>query len=258
LEFIPFETTKDGNGNGSMDGGAGGMDSGAVQEGAWEKEVKEIFTAALEGKAPDAREAESWKTFILTRLAAEYHSKGWAMQLHIAAIRNINSRAFKAQGANTGYDAVHDRPVSAKLAKLLDYLESQGRLPKTIFYSLNFKDFYALGTVMGGFQGTGPGGRPGIPGKMQLGSGWWFLDHKDGMEDQMKLLGNIGLLSRFVGMLTDSRSFLSYPRHEYFRRILCNMLGTWAEEGEIPHDFELLSSMVRDISFGNAQRYFGT
>ncbi|GHT60667.1 uronate isomerase [Spirochaetia bacterium] len=244
LEFLPFETSK----------GAG---FGPVSESAWEKEVRETFAAALAGKVPDAREAESWKTFLLTRLAAEYHDKGWAMQIHIAAIRNVNTRSFKALGADTGYDAVHDHPVATKLARLLDYLEAQGKLPKTIFYSLNFKDFYTLGTVMGGFQGNGPDGGPGLPGKMQLGSGWWFLDHKDGMEDQMKLLGNIGLLSRFVGMLTDSRSFLSYPRHEYFRRILCNILGTWAEDGEIPNDFKLLGGMVRDISFGNAQRYFG-
>ncbi|GHV55308.1 uronate isomerase [Spirochaetia bacterium] len=244
LEYIPFETTK----------GAG---NGAVQEGAWEKEAGATFAAALAGKAPDSRDAESWKTFILTRLAAEYHDKGWAMQIHIAAIRNVNSRAFKALGADTGYDAVHDQPVAAKMVRFLDYLESQGKLPKTIFYSLNFKDFYTLGTVMGGFQGNGVDGGPGIPGKMQLGSGWWFLDHKDGMEDQMKILGNIGQLSSFVGMLTDSRSFLSYPRHEYFRRILCNILGTWAEDGEIPNDFKLLGGMVRDISFGNAQQYFG-
>ncbi|GHT90897.1 uronate isomerase [Spirochaetia bacterium] len=244
LEFIPFETAK-------------GADGGPVREEVWEKEVRDIFSAALEGKAPDARAAESWKTFMLTRLAAEYHEKGWAMQLHAAAIRNVNSRALKLLGPNTGYDAVHDHPAAAKLARLLDYLESQGRLPKTIFYSLNFKDFYTLGTVMGGFQGNSLAGGSGLPGKMQLGSGWWFLDHKDGMEDQMKLLGNIGLLSRFVGMLTDSRSFLSYPRHEYFRRILCNILGTWAEDGEIPNDFKLLGGMVRDISFGNAQRYFG-
>jgi glucuronate isomerase len=172
------------------------------------------------------------------------------MQLHVAAIRNINSRMFKALGPDTGYDAVHDHPIAANLARFLDLLEARGKLPKTILYSLNFKDFYTLGTIMGAFQGEG------IPGKMQLGSAWWFLDHRDGMEDQMKLLGNIGLLSRFVGMLTDSRSFLSYPRHEYFRRILCNLLGIWAEAGEIPHDFDLLSAMVKDISFRNAAQYF--
>jgi glucuronate isomerase len=173
------------------------------------------------------------------------------MQIHLSAIRNVNSRALGELGADTGYDSIHDHPVSATLARFLDYLEASGTLPKTILYSLNPKDFYPLATIMGSFQGQSPG-------KMQLGSAWWFLDHRDGMENQMKILANVGLLSRFVGMLTDSRSFLSYPRHEYFRRILCNILGDWTEEGEIPADFKLLGRMVRDISFGNAQGYFET
>jgi glucuronate isomerase len=150
----------------------------------------------------------------------------------------------------------HDQPVSAKLARLLDTIEKRGKLPKTILYSLNPKDFYPLATIMGSFQGGGIPGTPSIPGKMQLGSAWWFLDHRDGMENQMRLLANVGLLSRFVGMLTDSRSFLSYPRHEYFRRILCNLIGTWAANGEVPEDFALLGGTVKDISFGNALRYF--
>jgi glucuronate isomerase len=221
------------------------------EEGAWERGLEEVFAGALEGRAPSAGDAESWQTFILTRLAAEYRRRGWVMQIHLSAIRGINSRAQRELGADTGYDSVHDHPVSAKLARFLDYLESSGALPKTILYSLNPKDFYPLATIMGSFQGQSPG-------KMQLGSAWWFLDHRDGMEQQMKLLANVGLLSRFVGMLTDSRSFLSYPRHEYFRRILCNMLGGWAEEGEIPADLGLLGGMVKDISFNNAQRYFET
>jgi glucuronate isomerase len=220
-------------------------------EGAWEKALDGVLSAALDGRAPSPGEAESWKTFLLTRLAAEYKNRGWAMQLHLSAIRGVNSRALGELGPDTGYDSVHDHPVSAKLARFLDYLESAGRLPKTILYSLNPKDFYPLATIMGSFQGQGPG-------NMQRGSAWWFLDHKDGMENQMRLLANAGLLSRFVGMLTDSRSFLSYPRHEYFRRILCNILGDWAEEGEAPADFELLGGLVRDISFRNAQRYFET
>jgi glucuronate isomerase len=234
LEYIPFETARNGG-------------SGAE----WEKEVNETFTRVVSGGAAEKRAMESYKTFILNFLGAEYYERGWVMQLHLSAIRNTNSRAFKNLGPDTGYDAVHDHPAAANLARLLDLLEGRDKLPKTILYSLNFKDFYPLGTIMGGFQGGG------IPGKMQLGSSWWFLDHRDGMEDQMKLLGNIGLLSRFVGMLTDSRSFLSYPRHEYFRRILCNILGTWAEEGEIPNDPALLDAMVKDISFRNAERYFG-
>jgi glucuronate isomerase len=159
---------------------------------------------------------------------------------------------FNTLGPDTGFDAVHDHQIAEKLAKLLDLMQQRGALPKTILYSLNPKDYYVLGTLMGCFQGDE------IPGKIQLGSAWWFCDHKDGMEEQMKLLGNLGLLPRFIGMLTDSRSFLSYPRHEYFRRILCNIIGTWAEDGEIPNDRELLQRIAADISFWNAERYFST
>jgi glucuronate isomerase len=149
-----------------------------------------------------------------------------------------------------GFDAVNDFPmVAEKLPRLLDMLHYRGKLPKMILYSLNPRDLYVMATHMGCFQEA-------MPGKMQLGAAWWFLDHIEGMEAQMRLLGNTGLLSRFIGMLTDSRSFLSYPRHEYFRRILCNILGTWAENGEIPNDFDMLGGMVRDISFMNARRYF--
>jgi glucuronate isomerase len=233
LDYTPFEAAGDGS-------------AGAL----WEKEAGATFAKVLGGGKADERAMESYKTFVFSFLGKEYAEKGWAMQIHVAAIRSINTRAFQAIGPDTGYDAVHDFPISGKLARFLDCLEQQGKLPKTILYSLNPKDFYPLTTIMGCFQG-------GIPGKMQFGSAWWFLDHIDGMVDQMKLLANEGLLSRFIGMLTDSRSFLSYPRHEYFRRILCKILGTWAEAGEIPNDFDLLSGMVKDISFGNALRYFG-
>ena len=231
LDFLPFEI-------------AGGGTK-------WEKDAGEVFTKVIGGGKADAREAESFKTFVLCFLSAEYHDRGWAMQIHLSALRSANTRALKALGPDTGYDAVHDHPVAEKLSRFLDHMEQQDKLPKTILYSLNIKDFYVLATIMGSFQGSG------IPGKMQLGSSWWFLDHLDGMEAQMKILGNVGLLSRFIGMLTDSRSFLSYPRHEYFRRILCNILGTWAENGEIPNDPVLLGGMAKDISFGNALRYFG-
>jgi glucuronate isomerase len=234
LEYLPFEAAADGS-TGSR----------------WEKEAGESFVRALAGEAIRGREAESYKTFVLCFLGGEYHDRGWAMQLHLSPLRNTNTRAFKTLGPDTGYDAIHDHPQAAKLARFLDLLEERGKLPKTILYSLNIKDFYPMASIMGSFQGEG------IPGKMQLGSAWWFLDHRDGIEAQLRLLGNVGLLSRFVGMLTDSRSFLSYPRHEYFRRILCNLLGTWAEEGEIPGDFALLSGMVKDISFGNIKRYLG-
>jgi glucuronate isomerase len=232
LEYIPFELAEDGS-------------SGS----AWEKEAGETFKKALAGRKGDRRSLESYKTFMLRFFGAEYHDRGWVMQLHLAVIRGVNSRMLKTLGPDTGYDGVQDHQIAENLAGFLDMLEACEKLPKTILYTLNPKDYPALGTIMGAFQG-------GVPGKMQLGSAWWFLDHRDGMEDQMKILGNLGLLSRFVGMLTDSRSFLSYPRHEYFRRILCNILGTWVEAGEIPQDFTLLCSMVRDISFRNAARYF--
>ena len=223
----------------------------------WEQEMKDIFAQALGGKKPDAKGNEAWKTFILNFCGQEYAERGWVMQIHIAAIRNNNTAALAALGPDTGYDAVHDYLVAEKLARFMDMLLTRGKLPKTILYSLNIKDLYSMATLMGCFQGESDPAKQAIPGKIQLGSGWWFLDHIDGMEAQMRLLGNTGLLSRFVGMLTDSRSFLSYPRHEYFRRILCNILGTWAENGEVPNDLGLLGSMVRDISFRNAQRYFG-
>jgi len=212
--------------------------------------ANETFNRVMDGERADQASCDSFKTLVLCHLASFYAEKNWAMQIHLSAIRNNNTRMFKALGPDTGYDAIHDHKCAASLSRFLDTMEQQGKLPRTILYSLNFADFYPLATISGCFQG-------GIPGKMQLGSSWWFLDHKDGMEDQMKLLANVGLLSRFVGMLTDSRSFLSYPRHEYFRRILCNILGTWAEAGEIPNDFNLLSGITRDISFGNARRYFG-
>ena len=228
----------------------------AVSFTQWEKEIKEIFAAAMDGNAPDERGAESWKTFLLYFLGSQYFKYGWVMQLHLSALRNNNTCAFNKLGPDTGFDAVHDHPLAEKLARFLDMLDFAGKLPKIILYSLNSKDFYTLGTLMGCFQGSADFNQGSVPGKIQLGSGWWFLDHKDGMEMQMKVLGNLGLLSRFIGMLTDSRSFLSYPRHEYFRRILCNTVGTWVENGEVPGDMTLLGSMVRDISFRNAQNYF--
>jgi glucuronate isomerase len=222
----------------------------------WERDMKAVYIKAMNGEELDRREIESWKTFIFNFLGEEYAERGWAMQMHIAALRNNNSAALATLGPNTGFDAVNDSPMTAeKLSRLLDLLAKRGKLPKTILYSLKISDLYPLATIMACFQGENSA-KPAMPGKIQLGSGWWFLDHLDGMETQMRLLGNTGLLSRFVGMLTDSRSFLSYPRHEYFRRILCNILGLWVENGEIPDDFELLGGMVKDISFRNAQQYF--
>ncbi|MFA7129441.1 MAG: glucuronate isomerase, partial [Sphaerochaeta sp.] len=187
--------------------------------------------------------------YVLSHLARAYAKRDIAMQLHFAAIRDNNGMMFQQLGPDTGFDASHDKELAESLSAFLNALSTTGEVPKTILYTLNPKDYYTLGTLMGCYQG-------GIPGKIQLGSAWWFADHKDGMEQQMKTLGNIGLLPRFIGMLTDSRSFLSYPRHEYFRRILCNILGTWAEDGEIPNDMEMLGNVVKNISFENAKAYF--
>ncbi|HPY11818.1 MAG TPA: glucuronate isomerase [Sphaerochaeta sp.] len=214
-----------------------------------EAEVNAIFAKKMEGTPLTEEEVEAYKTFVLTALARAYTKYDIAMQLHFAAIRDNNGRMFAALGPDTGYDATHDTNLAAKLSAFLNNLSLTGEVPKTILYSLNPKDYYTLATLMGCYQ-------DGRPGKMQLGSAWWFADHKDGMEEQIQLLANTGLLSRFVGMLTDSRSFLSYPRHEYFRRILCNIWGGWAENGEIPYDLELLGGFVRDISFNNAKAYF--
>ncbi|MDR1108806.1 MAG: glucuronate isomerase [Spirochaetaceae bacterium] len=235
LEYPPFDAP--------WNGGA------AKAEDFGKKEAAETFRRALSGAPVEAQEKDFYKAFILAFLGAEYYRRNWVMQLHFAALRSINTRMLAALGPNTGFDVAHDHRLAEKLARFLDVLDSRGSLPATILYSLNPKDYYVLGTVMGSFQG-------GRPGKIQLGSAWWFEDHRDGMEEQLRILGNLGLLSCFVGMLTDSRSFLSYPRHEYFRRILCNLLGRWTEEGEIPHDPALLKNMVRDICFGNARRYF--
>lgn len=183
-------------------------------------------------------------------LGMEYAKRGWAMQLHIGAMRNNNTRMFEKLGADTGFDSVNDFEIAKGLSKLLNELEKKDMLPKTILYCLNPKDNYVLGTMLGNFQ-KGP-----MPGKLQFGSGWWFNDNRDGMEEQLRALANLGCLGRFIGMLTDSRSFVSYPRHEYFRRILCNLLGEWVENGEYPADYEALKNIVEGISYRNAKEYF--
>lgn len=220
-------------------------------EESTKEEVDEIFKKALKGEKLSQIEVDKYKTSVLQFLGKRYKELGWAMQLHIAALRNTNTRMFKKLGPDTGYDSINDVNIAYPLSKLLDSLESTGSLPKVILYTLNPKDNYVLAALMGSFQGEG------IPGKMQFGSAWWFNDNIDGMTEQMKTLANVGLLSKFVGMVTDSRSFLSYPRHEYFRRILCNLIGEWAEKGEVPDDMDLLGKIVQDISFNNAVNYFG-
>ena len=188
---------------------------------------------------------------MLYELALMDHEKGWVQQFHFGALRNNNSRMFQTLGPDTGFDSIGDFEVARPMGRFLDRLDRDGRLANTILYNLNPADNDVVATMIGNFQdGT-------TPGKMQFGSGWWFLDQKDGMEKQLHSLSNQGLLSRFVGMLTDSRSFLSYTRHEYFRRILCNLLGTEMEQGLLPDDVELIGAMVADICYGNAARYFG-
>lgn len=214
-------------------------------------EADAVLKKALSGQTLSDNEVCLYKTNILVFLGRQYARLGWTMQLHMGTIRNTNSRMLKLLGPDTGFDAIADYNLGESLAKFLDTLESTDELPKTILYCLNPRDNELLGTIIGCFQGSG------IPGKMQFGSGWWFNDQKDGMIKQMIALANLGLLSRFVGMLTDSRSFLSYTRHEYFRRILCNLIGEWVENGEFPNDTALLGSIVQDICFNNAKNYFG-
>jgi glucuronate isomerase len=210
-------------------------------------QIEKTFRKAMAGKQITQEEADAYKTKMLILLSNLYTQRDIVMQLHLSVIRNVNMKIFSQIGDNAGIDAVNDSELGKNLAALLGLME----LPKTILYSLNPKDYYPLATIMGGFQ------EAGITGKMQLGSAWWFCDHRDGMEEQMRVLANVGMLPAFVGMLTDSRSFLSYPRHEYFRRIMCNLIGKWVEDGEYPCDMQKLEKIVRDISFGNAKRYFG-
>ncbi|MFH5186878.1 glucuronate isomerase [Paenibacillus sp. TAB 01] len=215
------------------------------------EEAAAIFAKALQGGSVTLEEEKKYKTYTLVFLGKQYAEHGWAMQFHINAHRNNNVRMFRTLGPDTGFDSINDNAIAGPLVRIMDALDGEDKLPKTILYSLNPKDHYVIGTIIGSFQGGG------VPGKVQLGSAWWFLDTKDGMLEQMRALANLGLLSRFVGMLTDSRSFLSYTRHEYFRRILCNLIGEWVENGEAPDDMELLGSMVQNISYNNAQEYFG-
>ena len=186
----------------------------------------------------------------LVYLGEEYAKRGWVWQLHIGALRNNNTRMFEKLGPDTGFDSVNDFQIAEGLSKILDGLDKKDMLPKTILYTLNPKDNYVLGTMLGNFQGGG------VQGKIQFGSGWWFNDQRDGMESQMRALANLGMLSRFVGMLTDSRSFVSYTRHEYFRRILCNLIGKWVEDGEYPRDMETLKKIAEGICYYNAKNYF--
>ncbi len=210
-----------------------------------------IFSRAMNGEAITQLEADMYKTSILLYLAEQYHDKNIVMQIHYGAIRNTNSKMFEKLGADTGFDCISTRPCGEAIIGFMNALECKGKLPKTILYSLNPQDNAMLDTYLGAFQGTQ------VAGKIQHGSAWWFNDTKRGMEEQLKSLADLSLLGNFIGMLTDSRSFLSYTRHDYFRRILCNLIGTWVEDGEYPDDEKQLKEIIQGICYYNAARYFG-
>ena len=213
-------------------------------------DAKAVFNKKINGELLTAKEANIFKTEMLGICAKEYTRLGWAMQLHIGALRNNNKKMYEKLGADVGFDSINDLCIAEKLSAFMNSLEYDDCLPKTILYTLNPKDNYVLGSMLGNFQ------KAPTPAKIQFGSGWWFNDQRDGMVEQMKALANLGMISRFVGMLTDSRSFVSYPRHEYFRRILCNLIGTWVAEGEYPEDYDTLKTIVTGVCYENAKNYF--
>ena len=210
-----------------------------------------VYQKALRGEKLTVEEIEGYQTVILMTLGKAYHRLDIAMQLHYSCLRNNNNRIFKIMGPDTGVDSIAQNTCGGAIAQFLSALDEEGVCPKTILYSLNPADDAQLGTLIGCFQGTE------VPGKIQHGSAWWFNDHKLGMENQMKTLASLGLLGNFIGMLTDSRSFLSYARHDYFRRIMCNLVGNWVENGEYPNNESSLKKIVEGISYLNAKRYFG-
>ena len=214
-----------------------------------DKVAAAIFARARKGKAASPEEAAQFGTYMMLFFGRLDAQKGWTKQLHLGALRSNNTRLLRELGPDTGFDSIGDFSQASALAAYLDKLDSENSLPKTIIYNLNPADNYVFATMIGNYQdGT-------IPGKIQFGSGWWFLDQKEGMEWQMNALSNLGLLSRFIGMITDSRSFMSYPRHEYFRRVLCNLIGRDVENGEIPDDDSLIGPMIRNICYHNAKQY---
>ncbi len=216
-----------------------------------DEEASMIFDKARAGKAATAEEKEKFSFYLMVFFGQLDAAKGWTKQLHLGAFRGVNTRMTGILGPDTGFDTIGDTPQGSALVTYLDALASAGALPKMVLYNLNPRDNYLFACMTGAFQdGT-------FAGKIQFGSGWWFLDQKNGMELQLDALSATGLLSRFVGMLTDSRSFLSFPRHEYFRRIFCNLIGSEADRGELPDDFEALSGLVRAVCFGNARSHFG-
>ena len=215
------------------------------------EEIEAIFAKARDMRNLSPGELNQFRSAMLYELALMDHARGWTQQLHLGAMRNNSTRMMRSLGPDTGFDSIGDYPQASALGRLLDRLDSTNQLCKTILYNLNPADNEVMATMLGNFQDGS------CPGKIQFGAAWWFLDQKEGMERQLNALSALGLLSRFVGMLTDSRSFLSYSRHEYFRRLLCNLLGHDVEKGLIPHDMGLLGNLVQDICFRNARSYFG-
>ena len=217
---------------------------------ASEKEIEAIFSKRLAGETITREDELKFKTAFMLAVGAEYARLGWAMQLHYGCKRDNNTGMYNKLGPDTGYDCINNYAPSSQTADFLNALNETGKLPKTIIYSLNPNDDEAIGTILGCFQNSD------AVGKIQQGSAWWFNDNKTGMMKQMTSLANLGLLGNFIGMLTDSRSFLSYPRHEYFRRILCELLGSWVENGEYPKNMNKLGAIVKGISYNNAVNYF--
>ena len=215
-----------------------------------EAEINAIFKNKLSGKEISAIEAEKFKTATLLFLSETYHQFGWVQQFHLGALRNNNKRMLAQLGPDTGWDSIGDYSQAEKLSRFLNTLDGKDKLTKTILYNLNPADNEVFATMIGNFNDGS------VKGKVQWGSGWWFLDQKDGMEKQMNALSNMGLISCFIGMLTDSRSFLSFPRHEYFRRVLCNLFGKEMASGELPQDMDLVGSTISNICYGNAKDYF--
>ena len=220
-------------------------------ETATVEELDGIFSKARSGADVTVVEADKFKTALLGYLAERYAEKGWVMELHIGPMRNNNTLMFNRIGPDAGFDSIDDREIAGKLSRFLDSLAVKEKLPKTVLFTLNPKDNYVLGTMLGNFQNSD------AESKIQFGSAWWFNDNIDGMREQMKALGNLGALGKFVGMVTDSRSFLSYPRHEYFRRIMCGLLGDMVEDGLYPFDEKAICKIAEDISYNNAAKYFG-
>jgi glucuronate isomerase len=216
-----------------------------------QQDIKNIFQKILLSKKLSLEEILKFKSAMMYEFGVMDHEKNWVQQLHIGALRNNNTRMFHKLGPDAGYDSIGDFNIAESLVKFLDRLDKSDKLAKTIVYNLNPKDNEVIATIIGSFQNGS------IPGKLQFGSGWWFLDQKDGIEKQLTSLSNMGLLSRFIGMLTDSRSFLSFSRHEYFRRILCNMIGEDVEKGFLPDSDELLAPLIEGVCYNNAEKYFG-